>query len=113
MNYINFEENTNAFWGLFDKVFNRENITGISFGEDHGLMCSEISSEVEDEYGEPLESTFRITLDDDGWYRYMVSLTVGDVEYCIGYYVPSKILSEKLGNGLWRTVRKQLRKNLK
>ena len=112
MNHISFEENINAFWSLFDKVFDRENITMISFEDHHGLMCGEISSVIKDEFDEPLESTLEIILEDyEELYKFMVCLIVGDVSYSTDYYTQSKVLSKKLGDSLWRVVRKQLYNN--
>lgn len=110
MNYINLEGNTNTFWCLFDKVFNRENITKISFprNEYAGGKDAVISSDGEDEDGESIESTLKIGFDDEV-NGYVAFLAFGGVEYNTHRYIPSKVLSEKLGNDLWRTVRKQLR----
>lgn len=110
MNYINLEGNTDAFWCLFDKVFNRENITKISFPRNEYADGKDavISSVGKDEEGEPIKSTLKIGFDDEV-NGYVAFLTFGGVEYGVEYYIPSKVLSEKLGNDLWRTVRKQLR----
>ncbi len=108
MNFINFG-NTETFWSLFDKVFNRENITGTRFWRNPaGETDAAITSIGEDDDEESIESTLEIGFDEEKS-SYVVFLIVGGVKYGVEYYIPSKVLSEKLGNDLWRTVRKQLR----